>query len=87
MTQVEAAEAEVFIRYIADEKAYEAKIGTENAPTMRFGTDKVEQILSVMTVDMAKVFSLLVTEARKEPEGRWVSASTKPAQKGQVVVG
>jgi len=86
MSQAEAQEAEVFIRYIADEKAYEAKIGTENAPSMRFDQDKVSQILSVMTADMAKVFSLLVTEARKEPEGRWVSASTKPAQKGQVVL-
>jgi hypothetical protein len=82
----ETQDAEVFIRYIKAEQIYEAKLGTENAPAMQFPEDKVTSIMSVMTPVMADLFTLLIREAKKDAEGKWVSASTKAMGKGQAVL-
>jgi hypothetical protein len=83
---MENQEAEVFIRYVSATKMFEAKLGSENAPSMSFPEDKVDEIKKVMTPQMNDVFMFLVREAKKDVEGKWVSASTKPAQKGQATV-
>lgn len=88
--QAPSGEAEIFIRYLADQKLFEAKLGSENAQSMEFPEDKVDVMLTAMRAEnpkMVEVMDFLIREARKDPEGKWVSASNQPAQKGQALVG
>jgi hypothetical protein len=61
----------------------------EDVPTMEFPESAISQIRAMMLADpkdgqgRADAFDFLVTEAKKDPEGRFVSVSNAPAEEGQ----
>jgi len=85
--QPSAKDAEVFIRFEQRNKTFEAKLGSEQAPTLTIPEDAVDAIAEQMTPEMAEVFLFLIRESQKDADGKWVSASSKPSQKGQALVG
>ena len=88
MTQ-QQQQVETFLRYIKATKEFEFKM-TENGATIaqrRFPESEIPGVRAAMSGKMQELFDFLVTEAKKDPEERFVSASNAPVKDGQATLG
>ena len=82
--------AEIFVRY--SNGNIECKIGDGSA-SITIQKSMLPALRENIVKDpkggdkMAELFDLLVDQAVKDPEGKWVSASTAPVAEGQAVLG
>jgi hypothetical protein len=78
---------EMFMRWRRDLSVYEMKL-TETAVPVTFSEIKAMELLKSLEGNKAehKVLKFLFDEARKDPRGNWVSASSAPAESGQAMV-
>ena len=78
---------EMFMRWRRDLSIYEMKL-TETAVPVSFTEVKAAELLKSLEGKKAehKVLKFLFDEAKKDPRGNWVSASSVPAESGQAMV-
>lgn len=86
----ESDRGEIFLRYLKDENAFEFKMG-ENVEAVRFAAPDVDTMIARMLEasdgeKQAEVFMMLVDAAKRDPEGRFVSASNLAVVPGQALV-
>lgn len=82
---------EIYMCYHKDAGTFEFKLD-EKADPVTFPEAAVGDMAATMAAtkggaDMKDLFLFLVEQARKDPEGKWVSASAKPKTPGQATVG
>jgi hypothetical protein len=81
----------IYMRYDKARHVFEFKPG-EDAQTIEFPESALPQVRAKMLADpkdgqgRAEGFDFLVNEARKDPEGRFVSVTNAPVVEGQAVL-
>ncbi len=81
----QANSIEMFMRWKRDRSVYEFKL-TEDAPAVEFTELKAIELLKTVQGEQHKILKFLFDEAKKDPKGTWVSASSAPAVPGQGMV-
>ncbi len=83
-------QAEIFLRYIKDENSFEFRMG-DNVEAIKFPENAIDKMADGMRNQengekQAEVFLMLVDAAKKDSEGRFVSATDLPVKPGQAIV-
>lgn len=89
MAEASTQQVETFLRYMKESKEFEFKM-TENGAVIaqkKFPEKDIPGVRAAMSGKMQELFDFLVTEAKKDPEERFVSASNAPVKDGQATVG
>ena len=78
---------EMFMRWDSNAQRYEFK-GDETLQAVPLSEEQAKKLLESLSVDPMKhkILKFLFDEAKKDPKGSWVSASSAPPSSGQAMI-
>lgn len=80
----ESSHVELCVRYNKQDGIYDFRTA-EDSPIVQFTEDQTNQVLLSLHGDEAKhaVMKFLFEQAKKDPNGNWIEASSAPTVPGQ----